>query len=116
MLRLYARIVGLILVSLGLAGLVGVVGVSVATSVYHAAVGALFSYLGFWQRDAVVIRSVVGGMGVMLLLVKGVTISVPLLWGGGPLLGPMEVTCLVVGALSILAARYLSDGAPRAGA
>ena len=116
MLKLYARIVGIILVSLGLAGLSGVVGVSVATSVYHAAVGALFSYLGFWQRDALVVRSVVGGMGVMLLLVKGVTISAPLFWGGEPLLGPMEVTCLVVGALSILAAKYLRDDAPTAGA
>ncbi|QIN78355.1 hypothetical protein GBA65_07280 [Rubrobacter marinus] len=116
MLRLYARIVGLILVLLGLAGLVGVVGVSVATSFYHAAVGTFFAYLGFWQRDALVIRSVVSGMGVMLLLVKGVTISMPLFWGGAPFLGPMEVTCLVVGVLSILAAKYLSDDAPTAGA
>ena len=116
MLRLYARIVGLILVSLGLAGLVGVVEVSAATSFYHAAVGALFAYLGFWQRDVLVVRTVVGGMGVMLLLVKGITMSVPLLWGGAPLLGPMEVTCLVVGVLSILAARYLRDNAPTAGA
>ena len=116
MLRLYARIVGLILISIGLAGLVGVVGVSAATSLYHTAVGALFAYLGFWQHDILVVRTVVGGMGVMLLLVKGITMLVPLLWGGAPLLGSMEVTCLVVGVLSILAARYLRDDAPTAGA
>lgn len=70
MLRLYARIVGLVLVLIGLAGLVDVMGVSIATSFYHAAVGAFFTYLGFWQADTLVIRSVVGGMGVVLLLVK----------------------------------------------
>lgn len=110
MLRLYARIVGLILVSLGMAGLVGIVGVSAASSLYHACVGAFFVYLGFWQRDVLVVRRVVGGLGLMLLLVKGATMVVPLLWGGGMLLGPIEVTCLVVGVLSVIAARYAGNG------
>ena len=79
MLRLYARIVGVVLFSLGAAGLAEIVGVSVAASFYHAGVGILFVYLGFWQRDASVVRSTIGGMGVILLLVKGVTMSVPLL-------------------------------------
>ncbi len=116
MLRLYARIVGLVLILLGVAGLVGAVGVSAAASFYHAGVGILFVYLGFWQRDASVVRAMVGGMGVILLLVKGVTMSAPLLWGEGPLLGPIEMTCLVVGVFSILAAKYLRDDVPTSGA
>ena len=115
MLRLYARIVGVLLVSFGLSGFAGLVGLPVVSSFYHAAVGVLFTYLGFWQRDASVVRGMVGGLGVMLLLVKGATMLVPLLWGGSLLLGPIEVTCLAVGVLSVLAARYLSDDAPTAG-
>lgn len=115
MIRAYARIVGLVLVLLGLAGPVGVVDVSAAASFYHAAVGVLFVYLGFWQRDASVVRSTVGGLGILLLVVKAVTICVPLLWGGSLLLGPIELTCLVVGILSILAARHLRDDAPTTG-
>ena len=110
MLRLYARIVGLILVSLGMAGLVGIVGVSVASSFYHTCVGAFFVYLGFWQRDVLVVRRVVGGLGLMLLLVKGATTVVPLLWGGGMLLSPIEVTCFVVGVLSVIVAKYAGNG------
>lgn len=110
MLRLYARIVGLVLVSLGMAGLMGIVEVSAASSFYHACVGAFFVYLGFWQRDILVVRRVVGGLGLMLLLVKGATTVVPLLWGGGMLLGPIELTCLVVGVLSVIVARYAGSG------
>jgi len=51
----------------------------------------------------------------MLLLVKGVTIAATFLWSWAPLLGPIEVTCLVVGLLSVFAARYLRDRAPTAG-
>lgn len=109
MIRTYTRIVGVVLVSLGLAGLAGIVGVAVAASFFHAAVGGIFVYLGFWQRDAAVVRQVVGGMGVLLLVVKSVTIFSPSLLGESPLHGPVEITCLIVGFLSILAARYLRE-------
>ena len=111
MLRLYARIVGVLLILLGFAGFAGLVDTVVSTNLYHACVGAFFAYLGFWQRDALVVRRVVGGLGLMLLLVKAATTMVPLLWGGGILLGPIEVTCFVVGVLSVIVARYAGDDA-----
>ena len=43
--------------------------------------GAIFAHLGFFQRDTMVVRGVIGGMGVLVLLVKGVVILAPLLWG-----------------------------------
>ena len=112
MLRAYARIVGVLLILLGLAGFTGFVGTVVSTNLYHACVGAFFAYLGFWQQDALIVRRVVGGLGLMLLLVKAATTVVPLLWGGGILLGPIEVTCFVVGVLSVTVARYARDGVP----
>ncbi len=115
MIRTYAKIVGVVLISLGLAGFTGVVGVTIPASFFHTAVGVLFTYTGFLQNDVAVVRMVVGGMGVLLLVVKVVTMLSPSLLGKAPLSGPIEITCLVVGLLSVLAARYLRDDAPTRG-
>lgn len=77
---------GVLLILLGLAWFTGFVDTVVSTNLYHARVGAFFAYLGFWQRDALVVRRVVSGLGPMLLLVKAATTVVPLLWDGGILL------------------------------
>jgi hypothetical protein len=47
-----------------------------------------------------------------LLAVKAITVLTPLTWGGHVLHGPIEITCLTVGASSVLAARYLPDDRP----
>jgi hypothetical protein len=107
MVRTYASTAGLVLVSLSLAGFVGTTQMELPANVFHLGVGSMFVYLGFFQRDAEVVRRMVGGLGVLLLSVKGVVILVPLLWGEPPLFAPVEVTCLVVGLLSILVARHL---------
>ncbi len=51
----------------------------------------------------------VGGLGVLLVVVKAITIATPLTWGGPAKHGPIEITCLVLGITSILAATYLKD-------
>ncbi len=107
MVRIYASVAGTVLVSLSLAGFAGIMEMDLPANVFHLGVGGMFVYLGFFQRDAEVVRRMVGGLGVLLLSVKGVVILAPLLWGEPPLLAPVEVTCLVVGLFSILAARYL---------
>ncbi len=112
MIRTYAKIVGILLFFVGLVGFANLIETVLPTDLFHMAVGILFTYLGFLQRDVEVVRKVVGGMGVLLLVVKGAVILTPLLWGGAPLHGPIEITCLVVGLLSVLAARYSRDGAP----
>ena len=106
MIRTYAQVAAVLLVALAVVEFLGL-SWTVASGFYHAGVGVLYAYVGFVQRDAEGTRLMVGGLGVLLLLVKGVTIVVPLLWGGAPLHGPIEVTCLVVGISSILAAKYL---------
>ncbi len=106
MIRTYAQVAAVLLIALAVAGLLGL-SWTVASVFYHAGVGALYAYVGFVQRDAESARLMIGGLGVLLLLVKGVTIVAPLLWGGSALHGPIEVTCLVVGISSILAAKYL---------
>ncbi|MBV9454455.1 MAG: hypothetical protein JOZ19_10100 [Rubrobacter sp.] len=68
-----------------------------AGGLFHAVVGGIFTYLGFLQRDTEVVREAVGGMGLLLLLIKGVTILSPLLWGGPLLRRPIEITCLMAG-------------------
>ena len=113
-LRIYARVAGSILVLLGLAGLtlapafVFVPKLSLVESFFHAFMGAIFLYVGFLNRDAAVVRSVVGGLGVLLLVGKAFMIVTGLAFGGeGNLFGPVEVTCIVGGLTSVLAARYL---------
>ncbi len=103
-LRAYARFAGLALVSLGLAGFIGVLGWDPLASFYHLCVGLFFAYAGFLQGDLVVVRRLVGGLGVLLLLVKVTTILTPLAWGGHAQHGPIEISCLIVGVISILVA------------
>ncbi len=76
-------------------------------SFYHAEVGLLFRSVGLVHRDEVVMRHMVGGLGVLLLTVKALTIVILLTCGRHPLHGPVEITCLVLGGVSILAARVL---------
>ncbi len=109
MVRTYARIAGAVLLALAVAGF-SIWGWRLTANFYHAGVGLLFLYVGFWLRDHATIRQMVGGLGVLLVVVKTITIATPLTWGGPAKHGPIEITCLVVGFLSILAARYLRDG------
>lgn len=109
MLRTYTRIAGIILLAVAAAGL-AVFGWEAISVFYHAGVGLLFLYVGFSRLEAVTVRQMVGGLGVLMIVVKVITIATPLMWGGPPQHGPVEVTCLVVGVSSILAARYLKDG------
>jgi hypothetical protein len=84
MVRTYARIAGVVLLALAV--------------------------VGFSRQEAASVRQMVGGLGVLLVVVKVITIVTPLTWGGPPKHGPIEITCLVLGITSILAARYLKDG------
>lgn len=52
----------------------------------------------------------IGGLGVLLVAPKVVTIASSTLLGDEPLHGPIEITCLVLGLTSILAAWFLPDG------
>jgi hypothetical protein len=98
------------LILFGFAGFVNIVGLDPPANIFHLTVGCLFVYVGFMQKDVSIVRAIVGGLGLLLLLVKGAVIVAPLLWGDAPLFAPVEMTCLVVGILSVLAARFLPSG------
>jgi hypothetical protein len=113
--KAYARIVGILLLFIALMGITGLIPTAFPAEFFHASVGAIFAYLGFLQPDAGVVRQGVGGMGILLLVVKTFIIFLPMLWGESILHGPIELTCLVAGVLSIVAARYLRNGASAGG-
>jgi hypothetical protein len=66
--RSYARAVALALAVVGAAALSGVVKAMHGSGVVYLFRGTLFSYAGFWNRDAGVVRNLVGGLGVLYLL------------------------------------------------
>ncbi len=109
MLRLYAMVAAVALLATGVLGFSGLWGFDPLSSFYHMGVELLFAYAGFWQGDTAAVRQIVGGLGVLLLVVKPVTVLAALVWTGRLEHGPVEITCLVLGVGSILAARYLPD-------
>lgn len=114
--RTYARVVGSVLVLVGLVGLTSLAGLiflpklNLVESFFHVSVGLMFVYVGFLHRDADVLRSVVGGLGVLLILGKAVVIGTGLLFEDEhDFLSPVEVVCVVVGIGSVLTAAFLKS-------
>ncbi len=101
--RIYARVAGVVLVGLSLLGVANVVGFNPPVNAVHLVVGLMFAYLGFLQRDDRAVRFMVAAMGSLLLVGKVVLILASLLGGEPSLKGPTETICLVIGLLSLLA-------------
>lgn len=88
MVRIYAGIVGVVIILIGVVGLVlgeqpllGLVNIDILEDIVHLATGGLLAYVGFGQRDVGLARSVVGGLGVVYLLVGVLGFIVPMLFG-----------------------------------
>jgi hypothetical protein len=74
--RLYAQIVGVVLLLLGVLGLLlgerallGLVNIDIVEDIIHLLTGGILAYVGFGQRDEGVTRNVVIGLSVIYLLV-----------------------------------------------
>ncbi len=85
--RLYAKVVGVTIVLIGVGGvllgeksLFGVLNIDIAEDAIHLVTGGLMAGVGFRGSDSAV-RSVVGGLGVVYLLVGVLGIVVPDLFG-----------------------------------
>jgi hypothetical protein len=85
--RLYAKVVGVTIVLIGVGGvllgeksLFGVLNIDIAEDAIHLLTGGLMAAVGFRGSDSAV-RSVVGGLGVVYLLVGVLGIFVPDLFG-----------------------------------
>ncbi len=118
MARQYAQIVGIVLLLLGVVGLImgdpdplfGALNIDLAEDILHLLLGGLFAYLGFAKVDSGTVKTVVGAVGVVLLLtgLLGFVMPNPL----GILTHPWTVVDnlihLVLGILGI-AAGFLLD-------
>ena len=86
--RPYAQIVGIVIILVGVLGLL--LGddqrllsfnIDIVEDIVHLVTGGLMAYVGFTQRDAGLIRTVVGAIGVVYLLVGILGFIVPDLFG-----------------------------------
>jgi hypothetical protein len=104
----YARLAGIAFLVVAAAGLV-LFGWDGASNYYLAGVGLFFLFVGSSRLGTAIVRQMIGGLGVLLVAVMSVAILVSWFLPTRYLLGPIEITCLTLGATSILAARYLPD-------
>nr|MBA2532201.1 hypothetical protein [Nocardioidaceae bacterium] len=81
--RTYAKVVGVIIVLIGVGGLVlgeqsllGVLNIDIVEDIVHLVTGGLMAAVGFRGSDSAV-RSVVGGLGIVYLIVGVLGIFVP---------------------------------------
>ncbi len=86
--RPYAQIVGIVVLIVGVLGLVLgddrrliVFNIDLVEDIVHLITGGLMAYVGFAGRDSGAIRTVVGGIGVVYLLVGILGFIAPNLFG-----------------------------------
>ena len=86
--RTYAQVVGVVLILLGVVGLLlgdelflGILNIDVVEDIVHLLSGGLLAYIGFGRTDNDAVRSVVGIVGVVYLLVGILGFIVPTLFG-----------------------------------
>lgn len=86
--RVFAQIVGVVLLLLGLGGLLlgdgllgGLLNIDIVEDVVHLLTGGILAYVGFGHRDEGVTRDIVGMVGAVYLLVGLLGFAVPYLFG-----------------------------------
>jgi hypothetical protein len=109
MVRTYAKVVGVVVILIGVVGLIageapllGLVNVEIAEDVVHLLTGGLLAAVGFGVRDTNVVRTVVGVIGVIYLLVGLLGFFAPGLFGLLPAHGYSVVDNLIHLVLGIL--------------
>ena len=120
MVRLYAQILGVVLILTGILGLVlgerlllGILNIDILEDVVHVLTGGILAYVGFGRTDLALARNVVLGLGVIYLVVGLLGFVAPTLFG----LLPDGYTLfdnllhLALGVLSIAVALLARGGA-----
>lgn len=86
--RIYAQIVGVVLLLVGVVGLVlgdqvwlGILNVDILEDVVHLITGGLLAYVGFGRTDEGLTRTVVGVLGIIYLVVGVLGFVMPTLFG-----------------------------------
>ena len=88
MVRLYAKVVGVTVILIGVIGLLlgdkslfGVLNIDLAEDGIHLLTGGLLVYAGFAANDLKVVRAIVGGIGIAYLVVGVVAFAEPMFFG-----------------------------------
>jgi hypothetical protein len=86
--RIYAQVIGVVLLLVGVVGLVlgnqvwlGLLNVDILEDIVHLTTGGLLAYVGFGRTDLTLTRTVVGVLGVIYLVVGVVGFVVPMIFG-----------------------------------
>ena len=86
--RTYAQILGAVLLLIGVVGLVvgnevvlGILNTDIVEDIVHLITGGLLAYVGFGRVDQALIRTVVGVLGVIYLVVGVLGFVVPMIFG-----------------------------------
>jgi uncharacterized protein DUF4383 len=120
--RVYAQIVGVVLLLVGVLGLIlgegaalGILNVDITEDIVHILTGAVLAYVGFGQADEGLARNVVGALGVIYLLVGVIGFILPMLFGLIPSGYTLfdDLLHLGLGVLSLLIAFAPSGGGGR---
>jgi hypothetical protein len=86
--RIYAQIIGVVLLLVGVVGLVlgnqvwlGLLNVDILEDIVHLITGGLLAYVGFGRTDLTLTRTIVGVLGVIYLVVGVLGFVVPMIFG-----------------------------------
>jgi hypothetical protein len=86
--RIYAQIIGVVLLLVGVVGLVlgdqvwlGILNIDIVEDIVHLLTGGLLAYVGFGRTDPAVTRTVVGVLGIVYLVVGVLGFVVPMMFG-----------------------------------
>ena len=86
--RIYAQILGVVLLVIGVVGLVvgnqillGILNTDIFEDIVHLITGGLLAYVGFGRVDQALIRTVVGVLGIIYLVVGLLGFVVPMIFG-----------------------------------
>lgn len=88
MVREYAKYMGIAIVLIGVLGvflgdqsLMNLVNIDIVEDFVHLLTGGLMAYAGFASRDADTVRTTVGGIGILYLMVGLIGFFAPTLFG-----------------------------------
>ena len=86
--RTYAKILGVVLLLIGVVGLplgnevfLGILNTDILEDIVHLITGGLLAYVGFGRVDQALIRTVVGVLGIIYLVVGVLGFVVPMIFG-----------------------------------
>lgn len=118
MVRDYAKYMGSAIVGIGVIGLLlgeqswlGLINIDVIEDIVHLVSGGLMAYVGFAQRDIGLVKTTVGGVGVMYLVVGLLGFIAPTLFGLLPHGYSMfdNLLHLILGVAGIVIAWFLGE-------